>query len=194
MADQTDSKGPQGPDKPAAPPPAPPKKETPPDPLKAEVPSVVLEKLQETFGALLEDVVHHAGQISVHVPAQRLIELASWLHDDEDCRMDLLMDLCAADYPDREKRFEINYHLYSVPHNHFLRVKISAADGEPVPSVTPVWSGANWFEREIYDLFGVPFEGHPDLRRILLPDHWRGHPLRKEYPLAGFPDLHLKLR
>ena len=194
MADQTDSKGPQGPDKPAAPPPAPPKKETPPDPLKAEVPSVVLDKLQETFGALLEDVVHHAGQISVHVPAERLLDLAIWLRDDEDCRMDLLMDLCAADYPDRENRFEINYHLYSVPHNHFLRMKISAADGESVPSVTPVWSGANWFEREIYDLFGVPFEGHPDLRRILLPDHWRGHPLRKEYPLAGFPDLHLKLR
>ena len=189
MADQTDSKGPQGPDKPA-----PPKKETPPDPLKAEVPSVVLEKLQETFGAVLEDVVHHAGQISVHIPAERLLELATWLRDDEDCSIDLLMDLCAADYPDREKRFEINYHLYSVPHNHFLRMKISAADGESIPSVTPVWSGANWFEREIYDLFGVPFEGHPDLRRILLPDHWRGHPLRKEYPLAGFPDLHLKLR
>ncbi len=194
MADQTDSKGPQGPDKPAAPPPAPPKKETPPDPLKAEVPSVVLEKLRGTFGALLEDVVHHAGQISVRVPAERLLDLALWLRDDEDCSMDLLMDLCAVDYPDREKRFEINYHLYSVPHNHFLRMKIFAADGESVPSVTPVWSGANWFEREIYDLFGVPFEGHPDLRRILLPDHWRGHPLRKEYPLAGFPDLHLKLR
>lgn len=194
MADQTDSKGPKGPDKPATPPPAPPKKEAPPDPLKAEVPSRALDKLKETFGAALQEVVHHAGQISVHIPAERLLDIALWLRDDEDCRMDFLMDLCAADYPDRDQRFEISYHLYSVPHNHFLRVKVSAAEDESVSSVTAAWSGANWFEREIYDLFGVPFDGHPDLRRILLPENWRGHPLRKEYPLAGFPDLHLKLR
>jgi NADH-quinone oxidoreductase subunit C len=196
MADEKDSKGPQGPEKPGttAPPPAPPKKEAPPDPLKEEVPSVVLDRLRETHGAVLGDVVHHAGQVSVHLPADRLFDMATWLRDDEACRLDFLMDLCGADYPDRDKRFEVNYHLYSTVHHHFLRLKVPAGEGEPVPSVTSVWSGANWFERETYDLFGIPFEGHPDLRRILLPENWRGHPLRKEYPLAGFPDLHLKLR
>jgi NADH-quinone oxidoreductase subunit C len=192
MADQTDSKGPQKPDKPAPPPP--PKKEAPPDPLKVEVPSVALDRLKEEFGDAVEEVEHHAGQISVRIPAGRLLDVTTWLRDDQECRMDLLMDLCAADYPDREQRFEINYHLFSIPRGHFLRLKVSAGDGESIPSVTPVWSGADWFEREAYDLFGVGFDGHPDLRRILLPEHWRGHPLRKEYPLAGFPDLHLKLR
>jgi NADH-quinone oxidoreductase subunit C len=197
MADDSDNKGPErpkGPEKPAAPPSPPPKKEAAPDPLKREVPCVALDRLRESVGDAVEEVAFHADQASVRIPSERLLEVARFLRDDEASRCDLLVDLCAADYPDRDQRFEICYHLYSIPHGHFLRLKVSAAEDESVPSVVDVWSTADWFEREAFDLFGVPFEGHPDLRRILLPDHWRGHPLRKEYPLAGFPDLHLKLR
>ncbi len=198
MADDNDkTKGPESPDKPKAPPPpppAPPKKEKPPDPLKRVVESVPMARLQEVFAGVVDEPIYHAGQVSVVVPAERLVDIAMFLRDDEESRCDFLMDLCAVDYPDRDKRFEVNYQLFSVQHLHLLRLKVSAAEDEALPSMTSVWSTANWFEREVFDLFGIPFEGHPDLRRILLPEHWRGHPLRKEYPLAGFPDLHLRLR
>ena len=107
-------------------------------------------------------------------------DVLRFLRDDDACRCDLLVDLCGADYPERDKRFEVNYHLYSIPVGHFVRVKVRVAEGEPVASATAVWSTAEWFEREIYDMFGVPFRDHPDLRRILMPEDWRGHPLRKE--------------
>jgi len=108
--------------------------------------------------------------------------------------MNLLCDLTAADWPKREKRFDVVYHLYSIPRNHRLRLKVRVGEGEPVPSATTVHHSAEWHEREVFDLFGVAFEGHPDLRRILLPDEWKGHPLRKEYPLEGFPEQHMRLR
>ena len=107
-------------------PPPPPKKEPPPDPLKAEVPSKPLERLQATFPADLLDVVHHAGEVSVRVAGERVEEILRFLRDDDECRMDLLMDVCGADYPDREERFEVLYHLYSIPLAHFLRVALHA--------------------------------------------------------------------
>jgi NADH-quinone oxidoreductase subunit C len=100
-------------------------------------------------------------------------------------RYTLLVDLCAADYPDRQPRFEVVYHLYSFRENRRLRLKVRTAEGSPVPSVTGVWRGAAWPEREIHDLFGVDFTGHPGLTRILLWDGFSGHPLRKDFPLAG---------
>ena len=117
-----------------------------------------------------------------------------FLRDDPACRFDLLIDLCGVDWVVAPERFEVNYHLYSIPHGHFLRVKARFGEGEHAPTATSIWSTADWFEREIFDLFGLTFAGHPDLRRILLPEDWRGHPLRKEYPLAGYPDQHLRLR
>jgi NADH-quinone oxidoreductase subunit C len=95
----------------------------------------------------------------------------------------LLTDETAADYPKREKRFDIVYHLYSFERNNRLRLRVQVGAGEKVPSVTGVWPTANWLEREIYDMFGVVYEGHPDLKRILLPDEWVGHPLRKDYDI-----------
>jgi NADH/F420H2 dehydrogenase subunit C len=102
------------------------------------------------------------------------------------------------DYPKREKRFEVIYHLYSFKRNDRLRVKVTAGEGDKVPSVVSVWPGANWLEREIFDMFGIQYEGHPDMRRILLPDEWVGHPLRKDYDLIRQDDawvqanLHIK--
>ncbi len=98
---------------------------------------------------------------------------------------DFLLDLTAVDYPARPQRFDVVYHLYSFGANQRLRVKTRAAEGEPVPTMTVYWPSANWFEREVYDLFGVIFEGHPNLTRIVMPDDWIGHPLRKDYPIGG---------
>ncbi len=102
--------------------------------------------------------------------------------------MDYLADLCGADYPDNKDRFEVVYNLYSIKHGHRLRVKALVPESDPsVDSVVPVWSGANWHEREACDMYGIVFNGHPDLRRILMPEDWEGYPLRKDYPLKG-PD------
>jgi NADH-quinone oxidoreductase subunit C len=98
---------------------------------------------------------------------------------------DFLLDVTAVDYPGRPQRFDVVYHLYSFGANQRMRVKTRAAEDEPVPSLAPLWKSANWFEREVYDLFGVRFEGHPNLTRIVMPDDWVGHPLRKDYPIGG---------
>jgi len=198
MADPTDPKAPPPPDPggpaPPRPPPAPVKKEAAPDPLKAEVASIPLERLRVVHGAALGEVAFHAQQVSVRVSPASLIPVLQFLRDDAACRLDLLVDLCGVDWGSEPERFEVNYHLYSIPRGHFVRVKARFGEHDLVPSATPIWSTADWFEREIFDLFGLSFSGHPDLRRILLPEDWRGHPLRKEYPLAGYPDQHLRLR
>ena len=198
MAGTDEPTGPGGPKPPLSgggpSPPPPARKDPPPDPLKAEVPCVPVDRLREMFPDEVEEVSYHAGEASARVGRGRLVEILRFLRDDDACRMDLLMDQCGADYPDREERFEILYHLYSIPRGHFLRLRVRTSESDAVSSATAVWSTANWFEREIFDLFGVRFADHPDLRRILMPDDWQGHPLRKEYPLSGFPDQHLKLR
>jgi NADH-quinone oxidoreductase subunit C len=197
MADPSDPKGAggaPGEGSPSGATPPPPKREPPPDPLKQEVASPPLERLREEHAGAVEEVTYHAGEASVRVGLASLSEVLRFLRDDASCRLDLLVDLCGADFPAEALRFELNYHLYSIPRGHFLRVKVRVAEGQAVPTASGIWATADWFEREIYDLLGVAFEGHPDLRRILLPDQWRGHPLRKEYPLAGYPDQHLRLR
>src|SRR5438876_994869 len=103
------------------------------------------------------------------------------------CEMKYLSNLCGAHYPDRDEPFEVVYHLYSITKEHRLSLKVRTTEEESVPSVAGVWRTANWHEREAYDMYGIIFEGHPDLTRILLPDDWVGHPLRKDYPLEGKP-------
>jgi NADH-quinone oxidoreductase subunit C len=145
----------------------------------------ILARLQEAFSdALRETAVARDGPVAV-VDKARLLEVCRFLRDDEELRCDHLADLCGADYPEREDRFEVVYHLYSLAHHHRVRLKVRAAEGEAVPTLTPLWIGAEWPEREVYDLFGVPFEGHPDLRRLFLPDDWEGHPLRKDHERGG---------
>lgn len=132
-----------------------------------------------------------SGQFWVSVPAARLIEAATFLRDDPRCRMEQLCDVTCVDYlhhpdPPGEGRFGVTYSLLSLSLNHRLWLKVFVNDPEPaVPSLTGVWKGAEWPEREVYDLFGIRFSGHPDLRRILMPDGFVDHPLRKDYPLTG---------
>lgn len=115
------------------------------------------------------------------VDAARLVEICQFTRDEE--QFNFLADLTAVDWPRREKRFDVVLNLYSFQKNERLRIKAHAADGEPVPSVTGVWSTANWLEREAFDMFGIIFAGHPNLTRILMPDEWQGFPLRKDYDI-----------
>ncbi len=119
--------------------------------------------------------------------------MARFLHDAEGARFDYCSDVSAVDWPAREgPRFDVVYCLYSTSTRQRVRVKARVADGQAVPSVAGVWAAANWLEREAYDMFGIPFAGHPDLRRILMPDEWQGHPQRKDYPLEGPGELILE--
>ncbi len=117
-----------------------------------------------------------------------LLSVCRYLKDEQGGAYTLLTDETAVDYPKREKRFEIIYHLYSFKQNGRLRLKVVIAEGETVPSLVSTWPTANWLEREVYDMFGVEYEGHPDLKRILLPDGWTGYPLRKDYDILRQDD------
>jgi NADH-quinone oxidoreductase subunit C len=134
-------------------------------------------------------VSYWVGDWTIVVPAERLIAVMRHLHDAADARFDLCSDITATDWPPRAQRFDVVYCLYSTPFRHRIRVKVRAAELEPVPSVTAIWPAANWFEREAYDMFGVNFTGHPDRRRILMPEDWQGYPQRKDYPLEGPGEL-----
>jgi NADH-quinone oxidoreductase subunit C len=130
-----------------------------------------------------------SGQFWVRLPPERLLDAMRFLRDDPRTRFEQLCDLTCVDYlnfPDAQDRFGVIYSLLSLTHNHRLWVKVFVNDPDPaVPSVTSIWKGAEWMEREVYDLFGITFTGHPDLRRILLPEGFVDHPLRKDYPLHG---------
>ena len=122
-----------------------------------------------------------------------ILQVMTWLRDEHGLRFDYLSSVTAVDWTERTPRFDVVYHLYSIAHGHRLTVKTGCEDGEGVPSVVEVWPAANWLERETYDLYGIEFLGHPDLRRIFLPEDWVGFPLRKDYPLEG-PNLELLTR
>lgn len=147
--------------------------------------SPVLTILQERFrGAILET---HAfrGDETVVVRKEQVHAVLQFLRDDSRLRFNFLMDLTAVDWLERRPRFDVVYHLYSLHYNRRLRVKTQVDDGEAVDSVTDLWKVANWLEREVFDMFGIRFRHHPDLRRILMYDEFQGHPLRKDYPLRG---------
>jgi NADH-quinone oxidoreductase subunit C len=159
----------------------------------------LINRIREHFGDAITEAVATLGQQILRVKKASYLELCNFLHDDEAALFDMCTDLTAIHWPERSgQEFEVVILLYSVPKNRRLRVKVSLADGEDCPSVTPIWAGANWMEREVFDMFGIRFEGHPDLRRILLPSDWPGHPLRKEYPIEyrdnEWTDKHLDYR
>jgi NADH-quinone oxidoreductase subunit C len=142
-------------------------------------------------GKFPEDVLEtgsHAGQHWVVLKPEKLRDVCRYLKEDQDLKMDYLIDITAVDYMPRSPRFEVVYQLHSIKHNHRIRLKVPVDESDAtVPSVSGIWRTANWHERETYDLLGITFDGHPDPRRILMPDDWEGHPLRKDYPIEG-PD------
>ncbi len=142
--------------------------------------------LRETRGALIADSVIEYGELTLTVEAENLIALLTFLRDDVQCGFVSFIDVCGVDYPQRPERFDVVYHLLSPRQNLRVRVKVSTAEDEPVPSATAVYPGADWFEREAYDMYGILFTGHPDLRRILTDYGFEGYPLRKDFPLTGF--------
>ena len=129
------------------------------------------------------------GELSVEIDREQLIPTLEFLRDDPNCRFGCLIDICGVDYPERERRFDVVYHLLSPWQNRRIRVRVKTDEATPVPSAVTVFPAANWFEREAYDLYGIPFSGHPDLRRILTDYGFEGHPLRKDFPLTGFVEL-----
>lgn len=129
------------------------------------------------------------GELTVLVPAEAIMRVLTFLRDDPRCLFFSFIDICGVDYPGREKRFDVVYHLLSPRHNSRIRVKVETDEVTPVPSVIDVFPAANWFEREAYDLYGILFSGHPDLRRLLTDYGFEGHPLRKDFPLTGFVEV-----
>jgi NADH-quinone oxidoreductase subunit C len=157
--------------------------------MSMSVTSEFQEAVNAALGAdLLASAVEH-GQLIVTVPAERIVSVVTTLRDDPQFLFEQLIDVCGVDYPDRPQRFEVVYALLSVSLNHRLRVKVATDEDTPVPSVVSVYPSANWFERETWDLYGVFFADHPDLRRILTDYGFDGHPLRKDFPLTGYVEL-----
>ena len=130
------------------------------------------------------------GELTLTTDRDCILALLRVLRDDPDCRFISLVDICGVDYPEREERFDVVYHLLSPNRNLRVRIKLSTDEATPVPSATDVFPGADWYEREAYDLYGILFSGHPDLRRILTDYGFDGHPLRKDFPLTGFVEMH----
>ncbi|MEM7168887.1 MAG: NADH-quinone oxidoreductase subunit C [Pseudomonadota bacterium] len=137
---------------------------------------------------LLDQEVAH-GELFVSIRRQALIKVLTFLRDDQNCQFKQLMDLAAVDFPEREERLEVVYNLLSPKHNQRITVRITTDEDTPVDTATTVFSVANWFEREAWDLYGVFFAGHPDLRRILTDYGFEGHPLRKDFPLTGYVEV-----
>jgi NADH-quinone oxidoreductase subunit C len=202
MADETPTpKPPAPPQKPAAPPAAaggaakaehkppaaaaPAGPTDPPPPADKPLPEVVTT-LQAALPGAVTQVSFWVGDWTVIVAADRLLDVARHLRA---AGFDFCSDVTASDWPQRPQRFDVLYMLYSIRDRQRIRVKVRAGENEPIPSVTGVWPAANWLEREVYDLFGIAFSGHPDLRRILMPEDWQGYPQRKDYPLEGPGEL-----
>ena len=129
------------------------------------------------------------GELTLYAGTENIVPVLTFLRDDAECRFISIIDVCGADYPSRPQRFDVVYHLLSPTKNTRIRVKIMTDEETPVPSVTGVYPGADWFEREAYHLYGILFSGHPDLRRLLTDYGFDGHPLRKDFPLTGFVEV-----
>ena len=145
--------------------------------------------LVEKLGGKIADSVLAYGELTLTVSAGDLIGVATFLRNDVQCQFVCFIDISGVDYPSREKRFDVVYHLLSPRQNLRIRLKVATDENTPVPSLTGVYPGADWFEREAYDLYGILFSGHPDLRRLLTDYGFEGHPLRKDFPLTGFVEV-----
>ena len=152
--------------------------------------NVVVERLRSWNPNAISEVIEFRGETTVVVPRNVLREVAERCRGSKELQFNLLTDATCVDRYPLEPRFEVNYHLVSIPRRDKLRLKVRLSSDDPiVDSLVPVWPGANWLEREIFDLMGIRFTGHPDLRRILMPEDWDGYPLRKDYSVEGYRDI-----
>ena len=155
--------------------------------------TMTLEELASHVEAKLQGAVERRditrGELTVVVAREQIVRVLMELRDDSHCLFEVLIDICGVDYPEREKRFDVVYHLLSPRKNQRIRVKCETDEETPVPSVVAVFPAANWFEREAYDMYGILFSGHPDLRRILTDYGFQGYPLRKDFPLTGYVEV-----
>ncbi len=147
------------------------------------------QQIKAKLPAIVTDVVEQGGELILHCTREGVVTLLTLLRDDPTCRFRQLMDVCGVDHLERPERFDVVYHLLSPRFNRRVRVKLRTDEDHPVPSVVPVFSSAGWFEREAWDLFGILFSDHPDLRRILTDYGFEGHPLRKDFPLTGYVEV-----
>jgi NADH-quinone oxidoreductase subunit C len=146
--------------------------------IEAAMPQAVLKR----------EMIH--GELVFSVRREALKRFLTFLLNDANCDFRQMIDICGVDYPERDERFEVVYNLLSLKHNFRVRVKVAVGEGGAVDSVVPIYSGANWFEREVWDMYGIHFNDHPDLRRILTDYGFEGHPLRKDFPLTGYVEVH----
>jgi NADH-quinone oxidoreductase subunit C len=144
--------------------------------------------LNARFADFIEEIIEARGEVTVVVQRAGLVPMMTFLRDEPSLKFNFLSDVSGVDLGEfAEPRFAVAYHLYSLPHNHRLRLKVFLAEDDAwVPTISGIWTSANWMEREIYDMFGVDFTNHPDLRRILMPADYEGHPLRKDFPTKGY--------
>ena len=158
------------------------------EPSKDQAASPLITSLQQSHADAVLEVIQAFGEITIIVPRERIVALCDYLKRTPNFEFNLLADICGVDRgPEEDPRFEVNYHLFSTTKFHRLRLKVVLSEEDlHVPTVTEIWRTANWHERETFDMFGILFDGHPDLRRILLPDDWQGHALRKDFPLRGY--------
>jgi NADH-quinone oxidoreductase subunit C len=147
------------------------------------------DHIAASLGEAITDTAIAYGELTVIARADDVVRVVEFLRDDPRCRFVSFVDICGADYPGRERRFDVVYHFLSPYLNHRIRLKVEADETTAVPSLVGVFPAANWFEREVYDLYGVLFSGHPDLRRILTDYGFEGHPLRKDFPMTGFVEV-----
>lgn len=152
-----------------------------------------LRELGQHIGSVLADQVVSTSveldELIILARADQIVKILAFLRDDPLCLFKVLVDICGADYPERPKRFDVVYNLLSLVHNQRVRIKVKADSLTPIPSVTGVYNSANWFEREAWDMYGIMFSDHPDLRRLLTDYGFEGHPLRKDFPLTGFVEV-----
>ena len=147
------------------------------------------EKLAGALGSALTEHKLTVGELTITVAPERILDVLRHLRDDSDCEFKILVDLCGNDWPNREKRFDVVYHFLSLTRNRRIRVKAMLGEGQAIPSCVALYPAAGWFEREAFDMYGIAFEGNPDLRRILTDYGFSGYPLRKDFPLTGFVEL-----
>ena len=147
------------------------------------------DKLSAALPGAVTETKFAFGELSLTVARERILEALKFARDDADGQFACFVDITGADYPERERRLEVVYHLLSLTKNHRLRLRVQTDEDTPIASATSVYVGADWFEREAYDLLGVSFEGHPDLRRLLTDYGFEGHPLRKDFPMTGFVEV-----